>query len=87
MSERKRTLADVRQMDADVLTPAIVGEVLGCSGHTLGVIAHEEPEKLPFPSLCIGRNTYFPREGFVNWMEGKTKNDCWKGRYFEEEKT
>ena len=87
MEKKKRTLEDVRRMEEDMLTPAIVAEVIGCSGFTLGQIAHEEPEKLPFPSLCIGRNTYFPRSGFINWADGMTKNDFWKDRYFGEDRT
>ena len=85
MSERKRTLEDVRAMAEDMLTPAIVAEVIGCNGFTLGRMAHDEPEKLPFPSICIGRNTYFPRSGFINWADGMTKNDFWKDRYFSGE--
>ena len=79
------TLEDVRGMAEDVLTPAIVADVIGCSGFTLGRMAHEEPEKIPFPVLCIGRNTYIPRSGFINWMDGKTKNESWNNseRYFE----
>ena len=83
MEKKKRKLEDLRHMEEDMLTPAIVAEVIGCSGFTLGTIAHENPEKLPFPSVCIGRNTYFPRSGFINWMDGMTKNDFWKDRYFE----
>ena len=85
MSERKRTLADLREMEEDTITPAIAAEVIGCSGFTLGRMAHEEPEKLPCPCLCIGRNTYIPRTGFINWMDGMTKNDFWKDRYFSGE--
>lgn len=70
-------------MEEDMLTPGIVAEVIGCSGFTLGTMAHEEPEKLPFPCICIGRNTYFPRSGFLNWADGMTKNDFWKDRYFD----
>ena len=83
MNKTRRTLEDIRQMKEDMLTPGIVAEVIGCSGFTLGTMAHEEPEKLPFPCICIGRNTYFPRMGFINWMDGMTKNDFWKDRYFD----
>ena len=84
MSGRRLTLEDVRGMAEDMLTPAIVADVIGCSGFTLGRMAHEEPEKIPFPSFCVGRNTYFPRSGFINWMDGKTKNESWnRDRYFE----
>ena len=84
MGKKKMSLEDVRNMDEDMLTPTIVAAVIGCSGFTLGTMAHEEPEKLPFPCICIGRNTYFPRSGFINWADGMTKNDFWKDRYFED---
>jgi hypothetical protein len=84
MGKRKLRLEDVRNMEEDMLTPAIVADVIGCSGFTLGTMAHEEPEKLPFPCICIGRNTYFPRSGFINWADGMTKNDFWKDRYFDD---
>ena len=72
MSERMRyTLADVRDMTEDTITPAIAADVLGCTGHLLGRKCHEEPQDVQFPFICIGNKTIIPREGFIRWAEGR----------------
>jgi len=70
------TLKDLRDMDQDTITPQIAGDVLGCCGATLGLMAHQDPDSLPFPVLCIGNRTVIPREGFIAFMEGKLKLDA-----------
>ena len=64
-------LQDLRDMEDDVITPAIAGDVLGCTGFLLGRMCHEEPEKVQFNFQCIGNKTIIPRIGFINWMEGR----------------
>ena len=72
MSARmKYKLQDLRDMEDDVITPAIAGDVLGCTGFLLGRMCHDEPEKVRFPFQCIGNKTIIPREGFIAWMEGR----------------
>lgn len=74
MSERIRyTLKDLEDMQDDTITPAIAGDVLGCTGFLLGRMCHEEPEKVEFPFICIGNKTIIPRIGFINWIKGKSK--------------
>ena len=70
-SKMKYSLQDLRDMTDDVITPAIVGDVLGCTGFLVGRMCHEEPEKEQFPFLCIGNKTIIPREGFIRWAEGQ----------------
>ena len=67
----KYTLADLRDMTDDTITPTIAADVLGCTGHLLGRMCHDEPGKVPFPFMCIGSKTIIPREGFVRWAEGQ----------------
>ena len=69
----KYCLQDLKDMTDDTITPAIAGDVLGCTGHLLGRMCHDEPDKVEFPFQCIGNKTIIPRIGFINWMEGKTK--------------
>ena len=72
MSERIRyTLADLEDMTDDTITPAIAGDVLGCTGFLIGKMCQNEPEKVPFPFICIGRKTIIPRLGFIRWAEGR----------------
>lgn len=70
----KHTLADIRAMTTDTITPAIAADVLGCTGFLLGRMCHEEPAKVQFPFICIGNKTIIPREGFIRWAEGKKEN-------------
>ena len=65
------TLADVRAMNGDTITPQIAGDVLGCTGFLIGKMCQNEPEKVPFPFICIGRKTIIPRAGFIRWMDFK----------------
>ena len=67
----KYTLADVRAMSEDTITPKIAADVLGCTAFMLGTMCKEEPEKVPFPFICIGRRTIIPRIGFISWAEGR----------------
>lgn len=70
-SRMKYTLNDLRDMEEDTITPAIAGDVLGCTGFLIGRMCHEEPDKVQFPFLCIGNKTIIPREGFIRWAEGQ----------------
>ena len=68
----KYNLQDLRDMTEDTITPAIAGDVLGCTGHLLGRMCHDNPEKVQFPFVCIGNRTIIMREGFIRWAEGKS---------------
>lgn len=67
---KKYTLDDVRKMARDVLTPAIVGSVLGMDPYTINVMVRECPERIPFPFFVSGRNVKIPKAGFIRWMDG-----------------
>lgn len=67
----KYSLADVRAMAEDTITPKIAADVLGCTGFLLGKMCREEPQKVPFPFICIGNKTIIPRLGFIRWMENR----------------
>lgn len=65
------SLADVRAMTDDTITPKIAGDVLGCTGFLLGKMCKNEPDKVPFPFIFIGNKTIIPRVGFIRWMENR----------------
>ena len=71
MSKARYRLQDLRDMEDDVITPTIAGDVLGCTGFLLGRMCHEEPANVQFPFICIGNKTIIPREGFIRWAEGR----------------
>lgn len=65
------TLAEIRSMEKDWLTPAEVGEVLGCDPQGIRVSAWQDRERLGFPVIIIGHRVKIPREGFIRFMEGR----------------
>lgn len=68
--KRKLTLEDVKAMDREMLTPSIVGQVIGCDPYYISVQARTEPELLGFPVSVQGTRTRIPRRAFIRWMEG-----------------
>ena len=70
MSKMRYRLKDLEDMTEDTITPQIAADVLGCTGHLLGRMCHEEPEKVQFHFQTIGNKTIIPRIAFINWMKG-----------------
>lgn len=64
------TLDDVRNMNKETLTPAIVAEVLGCNPQTIRLTARMAPERLGFPTIVMGSRVLIPKQAFLQFMEG-----------------
>ena len=69
------TLDELKAMDRDTLTPAIVGSVLHCTPYYITIQARTNPEALGFPVCVIGSRTKIPRLAFIRWMEGCEQNE------------
>jgi len=67
------TLEEIRESGKPMLTPADVAEAMGCDPQFIRVQAHRDPAMLGFPVCVIGSRVKIPREGFLNWYEGKGK--------------
>lgn len=65
------TLEDIKAMDREMLTPEIVGKVIGVSPQTIRVAARQKPFLLGFPVVVIGSRVHIPRRPFIKIMEGK----------------
>ena len=64
------TLAELKKLDCDVITPAQAAGVLGCDTHYLRLTARSAPHMLGFPVTVIGSRVKIPRLAFVRYMEG-----------------
>lgn len=64
------TLDDIKSMDREMLTPAIVGKIIGCDPYYISLQARQRPELLGFPVHVHGTRTLVPRRAFIRWMEG-----------------
>ncbi len=65
------TLQEIKNMNSDFITPAIVGKVLQCEPQLIRVQARSNPELLGFPVVVVGRSTKIPRKAFIRFMEGE----------------
>ena len=70
MEKRYLTLDDLRQLDFDMLTPAIVAKYLRCDKYAINVQARQDKSRLGFNVIQIGSRVLIPREGFIKFAEG-----------------
>ena len=65
------TLEEIRRSGKDMLSPADIAEVIGSDQETIRVTARKHPERVRFPFCFIGNRLKVPKEGFLNWLEGR----------------
>lgn len=69
------TLDEIKEMNREMLTPAIVSKVIGCDPYYITLQARSRPELLGFPVHVHGNRTLIPRRAFIRWMEGSEANE------------
>lgn len=67
------TLDDVRAIEREYLLPREVAEVLGTDGQSIRVTARQAPERLGFPTICVGHRVKIPKRAFIDYMTGMSK--------------
>ena len=68
------TFEEIKNYDGDMLIPTDIAPVLRCSAYSINLQALDDPEKLGFPVLIVGNRVKIPKQGFINFWEGR-KND------------
>ena len=63
------TLKEIEESTKEVLTCQDVAPVLMCNPATLHLQAMEEPWRLGFPVVVMGRRVKIPRRPFLNYMK------------------
>lgn len=64
------SIEKIKAMDTATITPAQAAEVLSCNPQYIRMQAREDPSKLGFPVVCIGRRTKIPRLPFIAFIAG-----------------
>lgn len=62
------TLEEIKASDKIMLVPTDVCTLLGCDAHSIRLQAQENPDKLGFNVVVIGRRTLIPRVPFIKFM-------------------
>lgn len=63
------TLEDIKAMEKEMLTPAVVASVIGANPQGIRVAARQEPQSLGFPVSVMGTRVRIPRRPFIQFME------------------
>ena len=64
------TLKEIEESGKEVLTCAEVAPVLKCNPATLHMQAMEEPWRLGFPAIVMGRRVKNARRPFLSYVKG-----------------
>ena len=62
------TLQQMQESQEEMLAPADVAEVLGCTPYSINVQCKLDMGKLGFPVCMIGTRVRIPRRGFLRWV-------------------
>lgn len=62
------TLQEIIDCDKDVLIPSDIAETLGTHPYTISIEARDNPERLGFPVIRLGKFTKIPRLAFLRYM-------------------
>lgn len=65
------SLNEIKAMEREMLTPAIVAPIIECDPQWIRLVAREAPEELGFPVIVRGSRVKIPRRAFISFMEGK----------------
>lgn len=62
------TFEEIRASDKAMLTAEDIAPVLGCNPQSIRLQAQEDPSKLGFPVVVVGKRNRIPREPFIQFM-------------------
>ena len=65
------TLAEIKELDCDVIAPAQAAGVLKCDPHFIRLMARSDPLRLGFPVVVMNSRTKIPRIPFIRYIEGQ----------------
>ena len=65
------TLAEIKELKQDIITPAQAAGALGCDPNYIRTAARQRPELLGFPVTLIRSRVKIPRIAFIKYMEGE----------------
>lgn len=65
-----KTLEEIEALDKEMLVPADIAPILGCSPYTINVCTENGENPFPFPIIRMGRRVRIPKMPFVKAMRG-----------------
>ena len=65
------TLAELKELDKEVITPAEAASLLCCNPHWIREAARQDKSLLGFPVTIIRSRVKIPRLAFIRYLEGR----------------
>ncbi|MBE6792530.1 MAG: hypothetical protein E7534_03390 [Ruminococcaceae bacterium] len=65
------TLEQLEAMDKEMLIPADIAPILGCSPYTINVATRDGKNPFPFPIIRMGTRVKIPKRPFIKAMRGE----------------
>ena len=64
------TLQDIEKLPKEVLVPADIAPILGCTPYSINVATRDGKNPFPFPIIRMGTRVRIPKAPFIKFMRG-----------------
>lgn len=65
------TLDELEKLDKEMLVPADIAPILGCSQYTINVVTRDGKNPFPFPIIRMGTRVRIPKKPFIKAIRGE----------------
>ena len=65
------TLEQLEMLDKEILVPADIAPILGCSPYSINVATKDGKNPFPFPLIRMGTRVRIPKRPFIKAMRGE----------------
>ena len=65
------TLEELEASPKEMLVPADIAPILGCSPYTINVVTRDGKNPFPFPVIRMGTRVKIPKRPFIKAMRGE----------------
>ena len=64
------TLQDIEKLPKEVLVPADIAPILGCTPYSINLATRDGKNPFPFPVIRMGSRVRIPKTPFIKAMRG-----------------
>ena len=65
------TLDELEKLDKEMLVPADIAPILGCSPYSINVVTRDGKNPFPFPIIRMGTRVRIPKKPFIKAIRGE----------------
>ena len=65
------TLQELEQLPKEILVPADIAPILGCTPYSINIATRDGKNPFPFPVIRMGSRVRIPKKPFIKFMMGE----------------